>query len=106
MNCESVYINARRNSVFFVPSARNPNNLAQATKKRSVGAVGKLNELDFGILFVRLVAYTYLQHIQAFPDDNTARIQFCFLCCTDDILKEGKYPLGNQSAAERIFLFW
>ena len=53
----------------------------------------------------KLIAYTYLRHIEAYPE-YTAKIQYLFLCSENDILKEGEYPYGNQSAAEVIYLFW
>lgn len=54
----------------------------------------------------RLVAYTYLRHIQAFPDDDTAKLQYFFHCFIENILRMGEYPFGNQTAAEVINLFW
>lgn len=54
----------------------------------------------------RLIAYIYLRHIEAFHGDDAAKIQYLFLCGENDILKEGNYPYGNQSAAEVINLFW
>lgn len=54
----------------------------------------------------KLVAYTYLRHIQATQEDEMAKFQYFFHCFMDDILKEGEYLFGNQTAAEVINLFW
>ena len=56
--------------------------------------------------YKRLIAYTYIRHIQSYPEDDMAKIQFFYLCNTDNILKNGEYLYGNQSAVERILLFW
>ena len=60
MNCEWVYLNARRISVFLVPAARNPNNPIQATKERSVGVAGA----DEGQRLVETKQFTEIDEIQ------------------------------------------
>jgi hypothetical protein len=54
----------------------------------------------------RLIAYTYLKHLERFPDDADAKIQFYFLAYRDNINRFGEYMFGNQSAAEYISIFW
>ena len=54
----------------------------------------------------RLIAYTYLRHLERHPEDKDARIQFYFLAYRENINRYGEYILGNQSAAEYISLFW
>ena len=54
----------------------------------------------------RLIAYTYLKHIERHPDDKDAKIQFYFLAYRENINRFGSYIMGNQSAAEYISLFW
>ena len=54
----------------------------------------------------RLIAYTYLCHIHNHPDDNWAKLQYYYLCHENNIRKFGEYNMGNQSAAEYIYLFW
>ncbi len=54
----------------------------------------------------RLIAYTYLKHIERHPDDKDAKIQFYFLAYRENINRFGSYMMGNQSAAEYISLFW
>ena len=54
----------------------------------------------------RLIAYTYLRHLERYPDDTDAKIQFYFLAYRENINRFGEYMMGNQSAAEYISLFW
>lgn len=54
----------------------------------------------------RLIAYTYLRHLERYPDDICAKIQFYFLAYRDNINRFGEYMMGNQSAAEYISIFW
>lgn len=54
----------------------------------------------------RLIAYTYLRHLERYPEDKAAKIQFYFLAYRENINRFGEYILGNQSAAEYISLFW
>lgn len=54
----------------------------------------------------RLVAYTYLRHLQRHPEDNLAKIQYYYLAQQDNINRFGEYMFGNQSGAEFINLFW
>ncbi len=54
----------------------------------------------------RLIAYTYLRHLERYPDDRDAKIQFYFLAYRANINRFGEYMFGNQSAAEYISIFW
>lgn len=54
----------------------------------------------------RLIGYTYLRHLEKYPDDNAAKVQFYFLAYRENINRFGEYMYGNQSAAEYISLFW
>ena len=54
----------------------------------------------------RLVAYTYLRHIEKNPDDITAKIQFSALASYENINRFGSYPYGHQSAEEYCRLYW
>lgn len=54
----------------------------------------------------RLIGYTYLRHLERYPDDINAKIQFYFLAYRENINRFGEYMMGNQSAAEYISLFW
>ena len=54
----------------------------------------------------RLVAHTILRHINEHPDDNIAYMLFHTLSFQPNILRFGYFPYGNQSAAERILLYW
>ena len=54
----------------------------------------------------RLVAYTFLRHIQRHPDDRVALVQFYMLAEKENIDRFGEYPYGHQGAAEHIYIFW
>lgn len=54
----------------------------------------------------RLVAYTALKHIETHPDDIAAKVLFYCLAFRTNIDRFGEYMFGNQSATERIYLFW
>ena len=54
----------------------------------------------------RLIAYTYLRHLERYPDDKDAKIQFFYLAYRENINRFGEYMMGNQSTAEYIRLFW
>ena len=54
----------------------------------------------------RLIGYIYLRHLERYPDDINAKIQFYFLAYRENINRFGKYMMGNQSAAEYISIFW
>lgn len=54
----------------------------------------------------RLIGYTYLKHLERYPDDKDAKIQFYFLAYRENVNRFGKYMMGNQSAAEYISIFW
>ena len=54
----------------------------------------------------RLVAYTALKHIETHPDDIAAKVLFFCLALRTNIDRFGEYMFGNQSATERIYLFW
>ena len=54
----------------------------------------------------RLVAYTFLRHIQRHPDDRVALVQFYMLAEKENINRFGEYMLGHQGAAEFIYIFW
>ncbi len=54
----------------------------------------------------RLIGYTYLRHLEKYPDDKDAKLQFYFLAYRENINRFGEYMMGNQSAAEYISLFW
>lgn len=54
----------------------------------------------------RLVAHTILKHVEAHPDDTTARFLFQRLSAQLNIMRNGPYPYGNQAALERMYVFW
>ena len=54
----------------------------------------------------RLIAYTYLRHLERYPDDKAAKVQFYFLAYRENINRFGEYMMGNQSATEYIRIFW
>lgn len=54
----------------------------------------------------RLIGYTYLKHLERYPNDKDAKIQFYFLAYRENINRFGEYMIGNQSAAEYISIFW
>ena len=56
--------------------------------------------------FRRLVAYTYLRHMQHHPDDRVAKAQYYYLAWQQNINRFGDYMLGNQSGSEHIALYW
>lgn len=54
----------------------------------------------------RLIGYTYLRHLELYPDDTDAKVQFYFLAYRENINRFGEYIMGNQSSAEYISIFW
>lgn len=54
----------------------------------------------------RLIAYTYLRHIERHPDDKVAIIQYCCLAEQDNINRFGEYMFGHEGGTEYILLFW
>lgn len=53
----------------------------------------------------RLIGYTYLRHLERYPGDKDAKLQFYFIAYRENINRFGEYKMGNQSAAEYIRLF-
>ncbi len=56
--------------------------------------------------YMRLVAYTILRHVQNYPDHTAAKVMFYSFALNTNIDRFGEYMMGNQSAAEYIYLFW
>lgn len=54
----------------------------------------------------RLVAYTFLRHLQRHPDDKVAIVQFYMFAAKENIDRFGEYMFGHQGAAEYIYIFW
>ena len=54
-----------------------------------------------------MIAYTTLRHIEAYPEDELARVQYYFMVMRINILRlNHPYPYGNSSALEHIMLYW
>lgn len=56
--------------------------------------------------YKRLIAYTFLRHIEQHPDDKVAIIQYECLAEQENVNRFGEYMLGHQGAAEHIYIFW
>lgn len=56
--------------------------------------------------YKRLIAYTFLRHIERHRDDKIAIIQYACLAEQGNIDRFGEYMLGHQGAAELIYIFW
>lgn len=54
----------------------------------------------------QLVIYNYMNHLRQHPDDALAYVTLAQSIINENILRFGSYPFGNQSAAEKINLFW
>ena len=56
--------------------------------------------------FRRMIAYVTMRHIEAYPEDLQARLQYYNMVTHADIIRFNPYPYGNSSAYEFVNLYW